>query len=129
MAQPSGLRSPQSPRSDTISPLKSKFDNDALKAYIKKLLSSTLQSHTWAELKDRDKLRASIKEITERVKERMLLIQPRGFKYVVLTQINENLGQGGRVDISCHWQEGDCIAQEMFTNDSVICTCIALAIS
>ena len=58
-------------------------------------------------------------------------------KYVVLTQINENLGQGGRcanpyklvaymsvtknrVDILCHWQEGDCVAQEMFTNVSVL---------
>ncbi|KAF8639833.1 hypothetical protein AX17_001088 [Amanita inopinata Kibby_2008] len=95
MAQPSGMRSPQSPRSDA-SPFKLKFDNDALKAYIKKLLSSALQSQVWPELKDRDKSRLWIKEISERVKERMIEIQPRGFKYVVLTQINENLGQGGR---------------------------------
>ncbi|PFH52517.1 hypothetical protein AMATHDRAFT_56477 [Amanita thiersii Skay4041] len=128
MAQPSGLRSPQSPRSDT-SPSKPKFDNDALKAYIKKLLSSTLQSHSWPDPKDRDQLRSWIKEISERVKERMIEIQPKRFKYVVLTQIHENLGQGGRADILCHWQDGDCVAQEMFANDSLICVCIALAIS
>ncbi|KAF8631190.1 hypothetical protein AX15_002522 [Amanita polypyramis BW_CC] len=118
MALPFGLRSPQSPRSDS-SPFKSKFDNDALKAYTKKLLISTLQSQTWPELKDRDKLKGLIREISERVKERMIEIQPRGYKYVVLTQINENLGQGGRVDILCHWQEGDCVAQEMFANVSM----------
>jgi hypothetical protein len=75
IAQPS-VRSPQSPRSDVSS--KPKFDNDSLKAYIKKLLSSTLQSQTWLDLKDRDRLRALVKEISERVKERMVEIQPRG---------------------------------------------------
>jgi hypothetical protein len=71
------MRSPQSPRSD-FSLSKPKFDNDSLKAYIKKLLSSTLQSQSWGDLKDRDKLRAFIKEISERIKERMIEIQPRG---------------------------------------------------
>lgn len=75
-ASSSLMRSPQSPRSD-FSLSKPKFDNDSLKAYIKKLLSSTLQSQSWADLKDRDKLRAFIKEISERVKERMVEIQPR----------------------------------------------------
>lgn len=70
-----------------------------------------------------------IKEISERVKERMLEIQPRGFKYVVFTQINENRGQGGRADIVCHWEDGDVVAQEMYYNDSLICICIALAIA
>lgn len=67
---------------------------------------------------------------------RTLPSHPLTSKYVVLTQVNENLGQGGRyecaklhciyemltlfrVDILCHWQEGDCVAQEMFTNVSV----------
>ena len=55
-------------------------------------------------------------------------------KYVVLTQINENLGQGGRcvstnslsyhrltyavcrADLVCHWEDSDIVAQEVFTN-------------
>jgi hypothetical protein len=73
----SGLRSPPHPRSSAASP-RPKFDSDLLKVYIKKLLSSTLQSSTWPEAKERDRVKSWIKEIGERVKERMLEIQPRG---------------------------------------------------
>jgi tctex1 domain-containing protein 2 len=69
------LNSP--PRSGLSSP-RPQFDSDLLKAYIKKLLSTTLQSSQWPETKDRDKVKAWMKEIGERVKERMLEIQPRG---------------------------------------------------
>jgi ferredoxin-like protein FixX len=119
MERSSGLRSPPPPRSNAASP-RPRFDSDLLKAYMKKLLSSTLQSKTWAEAKDRERLKMWTKEIGERVKERMVEIQPRGLyvtrpllrlcdsdeclpchscrysKYVVLTQIHENLSQGGR---------------------------------
>jgi hypothetical protein len=71
----SGLRSPEA--RDASSP-RPKFDSDLLKAYIKKLLSSTLQGSRWPESKERDRVKAWIKEIGERVKERMLEIQPRG---------------------------------------------------
>jgi len=133
MANVSGLRSPPPPRSSAASP-RPKFDSDLLKAYMKKLLSSTLQHNSWPEPKERERVKTWIKEIGERVKERMLVIQPRGLcviissqssryllisprysKYIVLTQINENLGQGGRyaclLDV-CHaicsmfWQCG-----------------------
>ena len=43
-----------------------------LKAYMKKLLPSTLQSSVWPSSKDRDQVKLWIKEIGERVKERML---------------------------------------------------------
>ncbi|KAG5637061.1 hypothetical protein H0H81_005973, partial [Sphagnurus paluster] len=114
MANTSRLRSPP-PRSSAASP-RPKFDADLLKAYMKKLLSSTLQSNSWPEQKDRDSVKGWIKEIGERVKERMVEIQPRGFKYIVLTQINENLGQGGRAGIACHWEDTDILAQEMYSN-------------
>lgn len=123
-----GLRSPSTPRSSAASP-RPKFDTDLLKAYVKKLLVSTLQNKTWPEAKDRDKVKDWTKEIGDRVKERMMVIQPRGFKYVVLTQINENLGQGGRAGIACHWEDSDVFAQEMFLNDSLICVCIAIAVA
>lgn len=77
MANAKGLRSPPTPSSDASSP-RQKFDVDLLKAYVKKLLSSTFQSATWPEVKDRDRVKAWIKEIGERVKERMVEIQPRG---------------------------------------------------
>ncbi|KAI0663062.1 hypothetical protein C8Q70DRAFT_490500 [Cubamyces menziesii] len=125
MASGSGLRSPPTPRSSAPSPRPSApsprptFDSDLLRAYMKKLLQTTLQSASWPEPRDRDKVKAWMKEIGERVKERMIgptEIQPRGFKYIVLTQINENLGQGGRADLVCHWEDSDAVAQEVFAN-------------
>jgi hypothetical protein len=45
-----------------------------LKPYIKKLLASTLQNVTWADFRDKERERrgALMKEIGDRVKERML---------------------------------------------------------
>ncbi|KAK7470827.1 hypothetical protein VKT23_002244 [Stygiomarasmius scandens] len=137
MANAPILSSPRTPprpgsepsRSGVSSPRPTiKFDSELLKAYIKKLLSTTLQSSQWPEAKDRDRVKAWMKEIGERVKERMVEIQPAGFKYIVLTQINENLGQGGRADMVCHWEDSDAVAQEVFANDSLICICIAFAV-
>ncbi|KDQ64798.1 hypothetical protein JAAARDRAFT_145920 [Jaapia argillacea MUCL 33604] len=127
MASASGMRSPTTPRSDAASP-RPKFDSDLLKAYMKKLLQTTLQTAVWPDVRDRPRVKEWMKDIGERVKERMLEIQPRGFKYIVLTQINENLGQGGRADMVCHWEDSDVVAQEVFFNDSIICVCIAFAI-
>lgn len=71
-----GLRSPPS-RSSVASP-RPKFDADLLKAYMKKLLVSTLQNRIWPEVKDKENVKLWMREIGERVKERMLEIQPRG---------------------------------------------------
>ncbi|KAA1466148.1 hypothetical protein DENSPDRAFT_768607 [Dentipellis sp. KUC8613] len=122
-----GMRSPPTPRSDAPSP-RPAFDSDLLKAYVKKLVSTTLQNASWADAKENDRLRTWMKDIGERVKERMVEISPRGFKYIVLTQINENLGQGGRADMVCHWEDSDAVVREMFVNDSLICICIAFAV-
>ncbi|KAH7903777.1 hypothetical protein BJ138DRAFT_1167625 [Hygrophoropsis aurantiaca] len=57
----------------------------------------------------------------------MLEIQPHNFKYVVLVQISENRGQGGRAEMTSHWEDCDACISEIFWNDSLTCTCIALA--
>ncbi|KAI6130474.1 hypothetical protein EDD16DRAFT_1089452 [Pisolithus croceorrhizus] len=121
------FRSPVS-RSEAASPNPARpaFDTDLLRAYMKKLLQATLQHAVWPH--DRDQVRSWMKDIKERVKDRMLEIQPSGFKYVVLVQINENLNQGGRADMVCHWEDGDACIHELFYNDSIICTCIALVV-
>ncbi|KAG8921120.1 hypothetical protein FRC00_009101 [Tulasnella sp. 408] len=82
---------------------------------MKKLISTTLEKERW-DPKDKDKQRAWCKEISERVKGRMLEIQPKGFKFIVTTIINENLGQGGRADMASHWEDCDTVAQEMWAN-------------
>ena len=65
------MHSPTTPRSEVSSP-RQKFDSESLKAYMKKLLPVTLQSSVWPPSKDRDQVKLWIKEIGERVKERML---------------------------------------------------------
>ena len=67
----SGLRSPPTPRSSAPSP-KPTFDTELLRAYVKKLLQTTLQTATWPDPRERDRVKAWVKEIGERVKERML---------------------------------------------------------
>ncbi|KAG9032211.1 hypothetical protein FRB95_001690 [Tulasnella sp. JGI-2019a] len=106
---------------------RSKFDTDLLKGYIKKLVPTTLTGHVW-DSKNRDQHKAWCKEISERVKDRMIEIQPKGFKYIVTTTVTESLGQGGRADMACHWEDSDIVVQEMWTNDSIICICLAFAI-
>lgn len=97
---------------------------------MKKLLLTTFQDNVWPDIKDQnDRIKAWNKEIGERVKERMLEIQPHGYKYVVMTQTTRNMGQGGRIDMVSHWDENDVVAKEIFFNDSLVCMCIALAIS
>ena len=64
-------RSPTTPRSEVSSP-RAKFDSELLNGYVKKLLPATLQSSVWPSSKDRDQVKLWIKEIGERVKERML---------------------------------------------------------
>lgn len=68
---PSGLRTPSTQRSNSPSP-KPSFDAELLRTYMKVLLQTTLQTATWPSPRDRDRVRAWMKEIGERVKERML---------------------------------------------------------
>lgn len=40
---------------------------------------------------------------------------------MVTTQINENLGQGGRADLVCHWEDSDTVVQEVYANVRMTC--------
>ena len=77
---PTGLRSPLPLHSTAASPKPTcKFDSESLRVYIKKLLLATFQDNTWPDIKDQnDRIKGWNKEIGERVKERMLEIQPHG---------------------------------------------------
>ncbi|PWN21608.1 hypothetical protein BCV69DRAFT_175785 [Microstroma glucosiphilum] len=104
-----------------------KFDPQPLRKTLKTLLPSRLQAVTWDKA-DRERMKRLSRGVADAVKGRMLEIAPRGFKYIVQVQLVEDLGQGGRADSSCHWEEGDLVVAETFSNDSIICTVLAYAI-
>ncbi|KAH8830197.1 hypothetical protein DL96DRAFT_1707035 [Flagelloscypha sp. PMI_526] len=95
------------------------FDSASLKPYIKQKIQSTLSNVAWD--KDKERVKELAKEIGDRVKHRCMDLGGKDkFKYIILTQVTENLGQGGRADLSLHWEDAD--------SDSIICVCIVFAI-
>ncbi|KAK0552910.1 hypothetical protein OC846_001489 [Tilletia horrida] len=118
---------PPSVRSTAGSP-RPKFDTDALSSFLKTHLASKLStgSITWTRDKDRNKQVTA--ELAQSAKAKMLELAPKGFKFVVQVQLVENLGQGGRGDMACHWEETDQVVQELFSNDRILCTITCFAI-
>ncbi|BEJ04966.1 hypothetical protein CcaverHIS641_0207830 [Cutaneotrichosporon cavernicola] len=120
MSRPGGALSPPlrmaSPRL--------KFNADQLRPY---LLAKTLANAVW-DGNDKPRMSQYSKDICEKVKSRMLEIEPKGFKYIVTTTFTENLGQAGRADMACHWEDTDAACQEIFSNDGIIFVCIAYAV-
>ncbi|KAL9935018.1 hypothetical protein V8E36_006094 [Tilletia maclaganii] len=104
-----------------------KFDTDSLSTFLRTHLSARLTGVSW-NARERDKTRALTSGIAQAAKAKMLEIAPKGFKFVVNVQLVENLGQGGRGDVACHWEESDQVVQELFSNDRILCTVTCFAI-
>ncbi|KAL7409489.1 hypothetical protein BDY24DRAFT_403248 [Mrakia frigida] len=121
-----GASSPNSSSLPSSSPSRPKFDTTQLSSYVQKLLTSLLTGKTWDQ--DKDRSRSLVQEIGARVKERMLVIEPTGFKFIVIVNLNENLGQGGRAGMSSHWEESDQSLTELWSNDSLVCVVSAFAV-
>ncbi|WOO80931.1 putative protein [Vanrija pseudolonga] len=113
-------------RSATASP-RPKFPADQLRPFIRTLLSKTLVKVSW-DSQDRSRMAFYSKELCERIKQRMIEIEPKGYKFIVTSTFSENLGQAGRADLSCHWEDADCAIQEMYSNDTLMVVIIAYAI-
>ncbi|WWC60767.1 uncharacterized protein I303_103343 [Kwoniella dejecticola CBS 10117] len=114
-------------RSGASSPLRQKFPSDTIRPFIKTLLTKELANASW-DPNDKAGMAEYSKGLSEKVKRRMIEIEPRGFKYIVTTTITQNLGQAGRADMSCHWEDTDAAIQEIYSNDSIIFVCLAFAI-
>lgn len=65
-----GLRSP--PLGSEGLPARPSYDTETLKAYIKKLLSTTLQNAVFPNPREKERSKAWCKEIGERVKQKMI---------------------------------------------------------
>ncbi|KAK1925199.1 hypothetical protein DB88DRAFT_510235 [Papiliotrema laurentii] len=129
MSRPNGTGSPltSGTRSGASSPPRQRFPDDQLRPYMKTVLAKTLTGAVW-DASDRAKMSGYSKDISDRVKQRMIEMEPKGFKYIVTTTLSENLGQAGRADMSCHWEDTDMAIQEIFSNDSIILVCVAFAV-
>jgi len=114
-------------RSNASSPARQKFPSDQLRPYMKTLLNKLMVGASW-DSGDKPRMSAYSKELADRIKQRMIEIQPQGFKYIVTATVSENLGQAGRADISCHWEDTDAAVQEMWSNDSIIVVVVAYAV-
>uniref|UniRef100_V5EZ87 Uncharacterized protein n=1 Tax=Kalmanozyma brasiliensis (strain GHG001) TaxID=1365824 RepID=V5EZ87_KALBG len=103
----SGATSPIGPSSSNP---RTRFDAAQLQPHLASTLSQRLRSASW-DKSDKEKNRALSRSIAEVIKSKML-----GFKYIVQVQLVENLGQGGSV------------IQDMYSNDTLICTVLCFAI-
>ncbi|KAH8916915.1 hypothetical protein BT69DRAFT_1287200 [Atractiella rhizophila] len=101
-----------------------KFPVDTLRPHIHRILHSKFSSsasynadRTWC------------KEVAEDIKKRMLEAAPKGWKFVVLVEVTENAGQGGKLDLAGHWdREWDVAITENLITDKIIVSVIALAL-
>lgn len=94
----------------------SRFPTEPFQLTLRSLLSTRLSTTTWdrsASPESKAAQRSLTRDLAQQIKAKMIEVEPRGFKYVVQVQLVENLGQGGRADMSCHWEERDAVVQEM----------------
>ncbi|KAI5476324.1 hypothetical protein MNV49_007837 [Pseudohyphozyma bogoriensis] len=100
------------------------FDADALRPYIRRAFGR-LQNAVWS--RDGERSKAWCREIGEEVKAKMMELEPRGYKYLVSCSIIER-GAGGHAHLTAFWDEtADCSVSEVFTNDSISCSVLAVA--
>ncbi|WVN86548.1 uncharacterized protein L203_101715 [Cryptococcus depauperatus CBS 7841] len=121
-----GALSPPLARAGTADS-KPRFPSDILRTFIKELLLNTLSTISW-EPEGNKRMRELSKGIAEKIKGRMVEIEPNGFKYVVTATLTENKGQAARGDLVCHWEDCDQAIQEVFNNESIIYVVTAYAL-
>ncbi|KAI5449796.1 hypothetical protein NCC49_004008 [Naganishia albida] len=100
------------------------FDAHQLRAYMRKLMEATLTNVSF----EKEQVKHVSQELSARIKDRMVELGPRYWKYIVTIIINENLGQGGRADMANHWGPKDQCIQEIYSNSSIVCVCFAYVI-
>ncbi|KLO12821.1 hypothetical protein SCHPADRAFT_940890 [Schizopora paradoxa] len=115
----SGLRSPAPVPDAAAAAARPSFDSEQLTAYIKALLDSTLSN---AISGDSGRYASWCSEIGSRVKERMLQMQPNGYKYIVITRIDDYKDQTIHAHMKGLWEDGDVVVKERYQNDEITAT-------
>ncbi|GAA5921840.1 hypothetical protein JCM3775_001850 [Rhodotorula graminis] len=109
------------------------FNGELLRPYLKRLLEAPIiTGAVWD--RDAQALGKRAKDMAAEVKRRMVDIEPAGYKYLCHVSVTER-GQGsasagaGRAFLSTYWDaSSDVCVSEVFQNDSVVVTILAVAI-
>ncbi|GAA5833540.1 hypothetical protein JCM9279_001553 [Rhodotorula babjevae] len=109
------------------------FNGELLRPYLKRLLEApSITGAVWD--RDAQALGKRAEEMAAEVKRRMIEIEPTGFKYLCHISVTER-GQGsasggaGRAFLSTYWDAAsDVCVSEVFQNDSIVVTILAVAI-
>lgn len=91
-----------------------RFDAEKLRPVMRRVLNAELTNAKYEDL-DKD----STAKIAHKIKQHMLEISPKGFKYMVLVNASKNNNQGLKADASMHWEmDVDTFVQDVFQSVS-----------
>ena len=96
-----------------------------MKECIGEVLHEMLKDHTYKQ----DEAPELTKQIADRVKNRLKLLELPRYKYMVQVVVGEQRGEGVRMGCRTFWdRDTDAYASETFTNDSIFCVATAYAV-
>ena len=96
-----------------------------MKECIGEVLQEMLKDHTYKQ----DEAPELTKQIADRVKNRLKLLELPRYKYMVQVVVGEQRGEGVRMGCRTFWdRDTDAYASETFTNDSIFCVATAYAV-
>ncbi len=96
-----------------------------MKECIGEVLNEMLKDHTYKQ----DEVPELTKQIADRVKNRLKLLELPRYKYMVQVVVGEQRGEGVRMGCRTFWdRDTDAYASETFTNDSIFCVATAYAV-
>ena len=89
-----------------------------MKECIGEVLQEMLKDHTYKQ----DEAPELTKQIADRVKNRLKLLELPRYKYMVQVVVGEQRGEGVRMGCRCFWDaDTDNYAEESYRNDSLFC--------
>jgi hypothetical protein len=96
---------------------------------VKTIIQQTLYERLDQAIYDKDQAPGWAHEIAEEIKKKLLEMELSRYKYIVNVTILENKGAGARMQVNCLWDsDTDNLAQETFSNETIICVVMAFGV-
>ncbi|KAF0513787.1 Tctex1 domain-containing protein 2 [Gigaspora margarita] len=104
---------------------KQKFRAPMVKNVIRTIASQRLNNALY----DKDQAPGWANEISREIKQKLIELDLKQYKYVVNVTIMENKAAGARIQLACSWDmDTDNVAYETFKNDSIVCVIMAFGV-